>query len=144
MGQNKYLRQRPLTPSQQAYFLKVAFPDFRVIAARHDLKCLGTLQPSCTSDKYTIELDYKVPVRPCVRVLRPELRLAPGHTKLPHVFNGKDLCLHLTGEWRSDLKISEYLIPWISFWLFFYEVWLVTGEWLGGGHDPTAGKNEPI
>jgi hypothetical protein len=26
MGQNKYLRQRPLTPAQQAYFLKVAFP----------------------------------------------------------------------------------------------------------------------
>jgi hypothetical protein len=65
--------------------------------------------------------------------------LAAGHAKLPHVFRENDLCLYLTGEWRPDLKISEYILPWISFWLFFYEVWLLTGEWLGGGHEPTTG-----
>lgn len=144
MANSKYVRQRPLSPTQQAYFLKLVFPDFRVIAARHQLVCLGTLQPSPTSDKYTVELEYKVPTRPCVRVVRPKLRLAAGRTRLPHVFKGNDLCLYLTGEWRPDLKISEYIIPWISFWLFFYEVWLVTGEWLGGGHEPNEGENGSI
>ena len=144
MANSKYFLQRPLTPAQQAYSLKLAFPNFRVIAARHELRFVGTLQPSPTSDRYTIEVEYKVPTQPCVRVVQPQLRLAAGRTKLPHVFKGNDLCLYLTGEWRPDLKISEYIIPWISFWLFFYEVWLVTGEWLGGGHEPTTGKNEPI
>ena len=32
-------------------------------------------------------------------------------------------------------------MPWVSLWLFFYEIWVVTGEWLGGGHD-TADENE--
>jgi hypothetical protein len=144
MANSKYVRQRPLTPAQQAYFLNLTFPKFRIIAARHELRCVGTLQPSPTSDRYTVEVEYKVPTRPCVRIVQPQLRLASGRTKLPHVFKGNDLCLHLTGEWRPDLKISEYIIPWVSFWLFFYEVWLVTGEWLGGGHEPTTGRNEPI
>lgn len=139
MVPSKYVRQRPLTPAQQAYFLKLAFPGFHIITARHGLVCLGTLQPSPSSDRYTIELDYTAPIRPSVRVVRPKLRLAAGHAKLPHVFRENDLCLYLTGEWRPDLKISEYILPWISFWLFFYEVWLLTGEWLGGGHEPTTG-----
>ncbi len=139
MAPGRYVQQGQLTPAQQAYFLKLAFPGFQIITARHRLVCLGALQPSPTSDRYTIELEYRVPTRPSVRVVRPKLRLAAGHAKLPHVFEDNDLCLYLTGEWRPDLKISEYVIPWISFWLFFYEVWLLTGEWLGGGHEPTTG-----
>jgi hypothetical protein len=38
------------------------------------------------------------------------------------------------------MRISEYIVPWISLWLFFYETWLITGEWLGGGHEPNTGK----
>jgi hypothetical protein len=140
MGKSNHVRQRPLTPAEQAYFLKLAFPGFHVITARNELRCSGVLQPSLTSDKYTIGLEYRVPSRPRVQVLRPHLRLAPGCTKLPHVFEGDDLCLHLSTDWRPDLRISEFILPWISFWLFFYEAWLMTGEWLGGGHEPTAGK----
>jgi hypothetical protein len=144
MAKNRYVPERPLTPALQAYFLRLVFPGFKIITARNKLKCMGPLQPSPTSDKYIVDLEYRVPDRPRVRVLKPQLRLAPGHTKLPHVFKDNDLCLYLTGQWRPDLKISEYIIPWISFWLFFYEVWLVTGEWLGAGHEPPRVKDEPI
>jgi len=140
MGKNSYGGQRPLTPAQQAYFLKLTFPGFRVVTARSELRCVGRLQPTATSDKYTVELEYKVPSRPRVRVLRPELRLAEGRTKLPHVFPGNELCLYTSPEWRPDQRIDQFIVPWISFWLFFYEVWLVSGEWLGGGHEPSAGK----
>jgi hypothetical protein len=35
------------------------------------------------------------------------------------------------------MKLSETIIPWLSLWLTFYEMWRVTGEWDGGGitHD---------
>jgi hypothetical protein len=140
MGKSRYVQQRPLTPAQQAYYLTTAFPQFRITAMRNDLRCIGALQPTPTSNKYTIELRYQVPTRPKVRVTHPHLRLAAGHSRLPHVFDGDELCLYTLGEWRSDLKISEFIIPWVSLWLAFYEVWLITGEWLGGGHEPRSAK----
>jgi hypothetical protein len=140
MGKSSYVRQRPLTPAQQAYFLKLNFPEFRVLAARSALRCVGQLRPTPMSDEYTVELEYNVPSRPKVLVLRPELRLASGKSRLPHVFDGNELCLYSAGEWRPDLRISDFIVPWISLWLFFYEVWLATGEWLGGGHEPSATK----
>jgi hypothetical protein len=32
--------------------------------------------------------------------------------------------------------VADYIIPWISCWLYFYEVWLATGTWIGGGTHP--------
>jgi hypothetical protein len=141
MGRSErgFPRQRPLTPVQQAYYLKLLFPNFNVTTARNQLRCIGTLQPSPMSDVYTVQVEYEVPDRPRVHVLQPELQLAKGKTKLPHVFPGNELCLHLSTDWRSDQKICEFIMPWISVWLYFYEVWLVTGEWLGGGHEPSVG-----
>ena len=45
-------------------------------------------------------------------------------------------CLYSERQWRPDLRISEYIIPWIYVWLRFYEVWLATGYWEGGGTGP--------
>ena len=135
MGKNRYVRQKPLTPAQQAYYLEMSFPQFRITAMRSDLRAVGVLQPTTTSERYTVSLEYRVPSRPKVRVVQPALRLAPGHDRLPHTFPGDELCLYSEGEWRPDLKISEFIIPWISLWLAFYEVWLISGEWLGGGHE---------
>ncbi len=141
MGKSrKYVKQRPLTPAEQAYHLRTAFPQFRIIAMRNDLRCVGVIQPTLTSDHYTVELEYRVPIRPKVRVVQPTLRLAPGRSKLPHVFEGNELCLYTIGDWRPDLRISDFIIPWVSLWLAFYEFWLIGGEWLGGGHEPISGK----
>jgi hypothetical protein len=32
------------------------------------------------------------------------------------------------------------IIGWIALWLYYYEVWLITGNWLGGGHEPNSSK----
>jgi hypothetical protein len=68
-------------------------------------------------------------------VLEPRLRETDG-PRLPHVFPGDRLCLHFSGEWRADQSIATTIMPWISEWLFHYEIWKVTGKWHGGGHDP--------
>lgn len=59
----------------------------------------------------------------------------PPDKKVPHVFSDMSLCLHLHDEWHADMLISESVIPWASEWLLHYELWLVTEEWLGGGHE---------
>ena len=37
------------------------------------------------------------------------------------------------GDWREDRALAWTIIPWLLEWLVEYEVWLVTGEWCGGG-----------
>ena len=39
----------------------------------------------------------------------------------------------MKGEWAERMLIAEIIVPWISEWLLHYEIWLVTGEWHGGG-----------
>lgn len=141
MARNRYVRQRPLTLAQQGYSLRTTFPDFRVETRRDELRCVGKLRPTLTSDSYVVELVYRISERPKVRVISPPLRLAPGCTRLPHVFPENELCLYLKPEWRPDLHISRYVVPWISEWLSFYEDWLATGQWFGGGHEP-SGSNK--
>lgn len=110
------------------------------MTVRNKLVCEGTLRPTATSDSYTVRLEQRNSGRPRVSVLRPELQLALGKARLPHVFEENDLCLHLPGDWHSYLRIADWIIPWASLWLFFYEVWLRTGEWLGGGHEPNGAR----
>jgi hypothetical protein len=50
------------------------------------------------------------------------------------------LCLFLGNhEWHESIPIADTLVPWASEWLFFYELWLATGEWLGEGEHPRPG-----
>ena len=61
--------------------------------------------------------------------------------ELPHTFPGDKLCLHLPGEWSPKMYISHTTIPWTSEWLFYYEIWLISGSWDGGGHgEPAPGR----
>ena len=59
------------------------------------------------------------------------------------VDNGR-LCLHFPGEWDPRMLISETIIPWASEWLYFHELWLATGEWHGGGHNPSPKAPETL
>jgi hypothetical protein len=48
-------------------------------------------------------------------------------------------------EWRSDMTLATSIIPCVSLWLYYYEVWLVTGEWEGGGgisHEPKLDNDD--
>ena len=47
---------------------------------------IGYLQPTPVSDRYKVKIEYSSGLgRPKVTVLEPELRLAPGKKRLPHV-----------------------------------------------------------
>jgi hypothetical protein len=139
MAGSRYVRQRPLTLAQQGYLLKATFPDFRVEVGRCELRCSGELRPTWLSDSYTFELVYHIPDRPKVYVISPSLRLPPGQSRQKHVFKDNALCLYSEGDWRPDLPIASHMVGWISEWLSFYEDWLATEQWLGGGHEPGLG-----
>ncbi len=103
-----------------------------------ELNCTLRLQPSPASQRYTVHLAYRHGRRPRITVIDPPLILHPGAASLPHVYAGDELCLYFPGQWKHDRLLAHTVVPWISEWLMYYEVWLVTGRWAGGGHTHTA------
>ena len=101
----------------------------------------GDLQPTPDSPRYRLRVEYHLGGPPRVVVLSPPLR--PG---APHLYDDGSLCLYWPGEWlwrTSDKSIAKTVIPWAAFWLFYYELWSVTGEWLGpSSHAPSPKSPE--
>jgi hypothetical protein len=48
------------------------------------------------------------------------------------------LCLFdpQTAEWSPGAAIADTIVPWTYEWLFYFEEWLVSDEWKGGGRHP--------
>ena len=74
-----------------------------------------------------------------VRVLNGAVRPAPDGTTVPHLYGswddprGADLCLYYPPDESMVLghEVAEKLLPWAYEWLYYYEMWLVTGMWFG-------------
>lgn len=103
------------------------------------------LSPSSASRLYECELH--VPpglVLPEMFVRDPDLNILAGGKKLPHVYPYKGKGIHLClwqpryREWTWSMKLSETYVPWTIQWLFYFEDWLSTGEWAGGGEHPVV------
>jgi hypothetical protein len=87
-----------------------------------------------------------------VTVLDPPVGRDPRGTgePPPHVYrlgyppDFPALCLYdpAAGEWSPEAYIAETIIPWTIEWLYWFEVWLLTGEWKGGGRHPEP-ESEP-
>jgi hypothetical protein len=70
----------------------------------------------------------------------PDLvRLADGR-KLPHVYSEDpvELCLFRPRyfEWDESVPLDRTIVPWIYLWLFYFEEWLISDQWKGGGEHP--------
>ena len=132
----KKIYRKLLSLSQQLGKLKTNFPSWLSKIERNTLILEGDLQPTPLSDKYRVRIKYIPFQRPIVRILSPKLELHPNHKELPHYFHKHDmLCLYYNDFNPRFEYISDKIIVWTSMWLFFYENWLITGEWYGGGFE---------
>lgn len=131
----------PVPIPVQIKFLSEDFPNGEVKSQTlRRLKWEMDIVPSPNSSSYRILIDYTIGKPPETYVIKPErLKKAKGASSLPHVFNNEkqQLCLYYgrVGEWDSSMFLAKKIIPWAAEWLFFYEIWVITGEWLGGGID---------
>ena len=137
MGKSNHFRRNYLTVAQQSYFMRAEFPDFRPVTNRGNwISWTGPLTPSPLSTTYTVQISYEVPTRPEITILSPALTPRPDFKKIPHVFAGNKPCVHQAHEWSGDSILAHTIVPWLSAWLYFYEVWYFTGLWLGEGTHP--------
>lgn len=79
-------------------------------------------------------------------VVSPDLRTLVGGRKIPHTYPqagpGECLCLWMPKlkEWDWHLKLSETYIPWTLRWLYYFEDWLYSDNWAGGGEHPDVAR----
>ena len=129
----------PLSLAAQQGHLLRRYPNSRVTRFSERLVWLGELTPAEYTATYEVLIDHQIGRAPLVYVARPRLQLLDGQA-LPHVYPLNTLCLFLGNrEWHQSIPIADTLVPWASEWLLFYELWLATGEWLGGGEHPQPG-----
>lgn len=104
----------------------------------------GGLTPTALSDTYRVRIGYRSGTSPEVSVIEPRLRRRDETEPIPHTYIGDYLCLYRPKyrEWLPTLFIADTIVPWTSLWLYYYEVWHATGEWLGGGEHPVERRRE--
>lgn len=121
----------------QAGKMMSLFPMSKITFDQNFLVWESFITPSPLSAEYLIKIMYARDSHPDVFVVSPKLTLYQGQEKLPHVYDTEKqwLCIYYRRgrEWRSNMAISDTVLPWTCEWLLHYEFWLGTGKWLGGG-----------
>ena len=142
-------RIRTLGIGEQKAHFRSSYPAFTTSQPRRSvLVCRGRVQPTALSDTYLVRIFYEIKRTPQVDIEAPLLQRRQPHERIPHTYDRDRPCAFRPSvDWRSDRSLA-LVVPWVSMWLFFYEVWFVTGEWLGGGvaHDvimPNANGHGP-
>jgi len=139
--------RRPLSPAQQYMHLR-ANPiccgegklDSAVLIWEYRVR------PTPLSREYLVRITMKRDGTPDVAVIRPDLAALANGRRLPHVYsNPTRLCLTLpkAREWTASMRIDQTFVPWVATWLFYFEEWLVSDDWKGGGEHPSSVGTPP-
>lgn len=96
-------------------------------------------RPTPLSREYKLRIEYPRGEVPNVSVVAPNISALAGGRELPHVYrNPLRLCLYLprSGEWDPTMRLDRTFVAWASVWLFYFEEWLASNKWKGGGIHP--------
>jgi hypothetical protein len=126
-----------LTPAQQYLFLQRN----PICAGKGMLNAAGLrweyyTRPTVISREFLVGIDFKRGGIPGVFVKEPDLVVVAEGRDLPHVYRDPlNLCLYLpnANEWIGSMRIDQTFVPWAATWLFYFEEWLASNEWKGGG-----------
>jgi hypothetical protein len=135
-----HTRSRP-TPELQLAHLKIrnrSGGNGRVHRGR--LTWRWRVQPTPMSRIYQVRLECDAKGNPEVFVDSPDIRLLAGDRKIPHLYSQarRKLCLYLpgSGQWNTSKLLANTIVPWVSLWLLYFEEWLWSDDWKGGGEHP--------
>lgn len=145
--------EQPIIGIREQYLALKQFCPGKVVISDNDktVQWEGMLQPLPFSREYRVVIRYTLSHPPVCVIREPDLsNLAQGR-KIPHIYRnqtgirGTQLCLYLpvvkqknkVSEWQPTMFLANTILPWASMWLVYFEFWLSSGEWDGGGveHD---------
>lgn len=94
----------------------------------------GILRVKPELPEYSISILYRQNISPEVRILSPKLDKNPPH----YYKESQTLCLYHPKlfQWKKTRLVADEIMLWTAGWIYFYELWLQTGEWFGpNAHD---------
>lgn len=118
--------------------IRAAWPTFTRTGNAHVSVWRGWLQPLPESGRYEVAIEYRMGWSPRAWVISPKLA-----DDAPRIYSMEKLCLYhpFEWDWHGNRILAATIFPWVANWLFFYEIWLDTGEWLGP-EAPHEGRKE--
>jgi len=137
---SKQARKKGFSANKQLEKIKELFPNMEVNKIKGNLfEVVIKLKPTPVSKAYDVKICFDKYSGVDIYVINEKLEVAANRKTLPHVYSHLEqkLCLYSwkKRQWTKEKLISSTIIPWASEWLEFYELWLISGKWLGGGHD---------
>jgi hypothetical protein len=140
---NRNFRIKDKTIAEQVSSMRCKYPHFTTdFTSYRSMKVTGVLRPTSRSDAYEFVLKYNLADSPKTKIVAPMLMKNDKGEEAPHLYPNENLCLYHP-QYREFSRIDflcDTIIPWASLWLYYYEVWHLTGEWLGGGEHPVKLK----
>ena len=131
-------RTSQLSPRDQGALVRTVYSGFHYKVKQGYLVCTGRIQPTPLNQSYLVRIECRPARVPQAWLLDPVLEARSPGENIPHTYGNERPCFFdPKTDWRPDLKIALTIIPWLSLWLFYYEVWRATGTWYGGGTHPT-------
>jgi len=140
-------QRKPLTTTQQFVNLRA-----NPISRGSGQLCAGSFTwrynaiPSPLSRNYDIRIDFRQSRKPHIFVEAPDLHALAGGRRIPHLYQQRPpkLCLYLpqTYEWQSWMRLDQTVVPWTALWLFYFEEWLASDDWKGGGMHPVNNDDD--
>ena len=139
-------RRKPLTAAQQFVNLRgnpISRGTGRLRAGAVTWRYAAT--PFPLARDYDVRIEFKQGGKPQTFVDAPDLQALAGGRRIPHLYQQRPprLCLYLpqTFEWQSWMRLDQTIVPWTALWLFYFEEWLASNDWKGGGLHPDAGHD---
>jgi hypothetical protein len=129
-----------LTPAQQHLFLRsnpICTGDGYL--TNTSLVWNYRTRPTLLSREYGVHIVFDKRETPDVFIRNPDLSALARERNIPHVYKYPTrLCLYLpgSGEWKDTMRIDQTFVPWTATWLYYFEEWLESDEWKGGGEHP--------
>ena len=140
----KYFGEPLLRLVDQKTDLELMYPESKANIKNGVLTWVGIVKTGPFSKEYTIKIEYRIGKSPLTWLVNEKLD-SETYMKIPHKYNVDfnagtiQLCLYKPGnkEWMKHYSIAKTIVPWAIEWLYYYEIWQITGEWQGGGAHPT-------
>jgi hypothetical protein len=101
----------------------------------------GDMSPTASKFKYNLRIICSEKKFPKIFVTN----ITYEERRPEHLYEDNSLCLFYpsANEYKQEDLIFPKLIDWTALWLYYYEIWLYTNEWYGGGisHNKKENKN---
>ncbi len=142
MANKSFIKLKPYTLAHQRVDLNSRFPGGETQIKRGQLFWKAKIKPTPLSREYNIELYYRIKKLPRIFIVGDGLSKLddpnfPHHYLIDRYNKRVEICL-FRYDFSSDMLLSKTVVPWAIEWLYYYEIWIYTGVWKGGGEHPNT------